>query len=172
MKVNIRYGKLLTIKKITKRIGNPYKPETWLCKCDCGNEKIVSEHYLNTSPQPSCGCYLYKSKRIYNRKDYFELIKNIIINKTERNENNCWIWKGAMHKQGYGYLRFKMKNQLVHRICWIIFKGDIPEDMKVCHRCDTPQCCNPDHLFIGTQKDNMLDRKLKGKYEKNKYQEK
>jgi hypothetical protein len=164
----IRFGRLVTVTKITKRVKNPYKPETWLCKCDCGNEKIVTETFLNTSPKASCGCYEYKTKRSYDREDYFEVIKNKIKENIDIDVNECWIWQGSKHRQGYGSLRYKRKYSLVHRIAWEVYIGDIPKGMKVCHKCDMTSCCNPKHLFLGTQKDNVKDGANKGRYDNRK----
>lgn len=74
----------------------------------------------------------------------------------------CWIWVKAKNRRdayGYGDLkRYKDgKHYLVHRFFYERFNGPIPEGMYVCHRCDTPACYNPAHLFLGTQTDNMRD---------------
>lgn len=68
----------------------------------------------------------------------------------------CWLWSGA-NTRGYGVMRFGPRNKLAHRVAWEIANGEIPGGMNVCHTCDTPACCNPNHLFLGTQTDNMSD---------------
>ena len=88
-----------------------------------------------------------------------------IRNKILENENGCWIWQGAKHKQGYGKTSWRSKpDQMVHRLSWIAFRGDIGPLKFVCHKCDVPQCCNPEHLFLGTQKDNVGDAYKKGRW--------
>ena len=75
----------------------------------------------------------------------------------------CWEWKKHKHKNGYGGLRYKGKQEYSHRVAWIISFGDIPDGLYVCHRCDNPSCCNPSHLWLGTPADNMHDRDAKGR---------
>lgn len=74
----------------------------------------------------------------------------------------CWIWSGAV-QHAYGKFRIGLKEVRAHRASWEIHKGPIPDGMSVLHQCDTPLCVNPDHLFIGTQQENMNDRKTKGR---------
>ena len=81
----------------------------------------------------------------------------------------CWSWIGAQGNGGYGVLgrgRRGEGNLRAHRVSWEIHHGPIPHDMKVLHRCDNPQCANPRHLFLGTQKDNTDDMHAKGRGKK------
>ncbi len=99
---------------------------------------------------------------------YKEKIQLKIAKGVEVNEKGCWLWKGAKHRQGYGNISYKGRCCLAHRVSWEVFRGDLQENLKVCHTCDVPQCVNPYHLFLGTQKDNMHDAFDKGKYENRK----
>lgn len=77
----------------------------------------------------------------------------------------CWLWLRATTKDGYG--KFKLPGrqlEMAHRWSWIRAHGSIPPGLFVCHRCDNPGCCNPDHLFLGTNRDNMNDMVAKGRF--------
>lgn len=79
------------------------------------------------------------------------------------NESGCWLWTGAVTHDCYGRVQFQRKARLTNRISWIIHQGPIPEGMGVLHRCDTPECVRPSHLFLGTPKDNTRDMYRKGR---------
>jgi hypothetical protein len=70
----------------------------------------------------------------------------------------CHIWRGAL-ANGYGYLRYQGRYQLVHRLAWTLKRGPIPDGMVLCHRCNVRRCVNPDHLVLGTRADNNADTK-------------
>jgi hypothetical protein len=77
--------------------------------------------------------------------------------------DNCWIWKGTIHKNGYGRLHIGKKSCYAHRVSWYLKHGEIPIGLCVCHTCDNPLCVNPSHLWLGTIADNMHDRDKKGR---------
>ena len=77
-------------------------------------------------------------------------------------DNGCWIWQRST-TNGYGQLRLKQfKTARANRIAWILWRGD-PGNLHVLHKCDVPACCNPRHMFLGTDKDNMHDAIRKGR---------
>lgn len=75
----------------------------------------------------------------------------------------CWIWTAYTLYNGYGRFRLNGKTQYSHRVSWEISKGPIPPKICVLHKCDTPACINPDHLFLGTHADNVADKIRKGR---------
>lgn len=78
--------------------------------------------------------------------------------------NGCVLWTAAQTSDGYGIVYWEKKDQLAHRLSYSNKHGDIPTGMCILHKCDTPCCINPDHLFIGTKKDNAIDRIKKGRF--------
>lgn len=78
-------------------------------------------------------------------------------------ESGCWLWTASTNRSGYGQFMIKPRPYLAHRVSWSLLRGSIPEGMHVLHKCDTPACVNPDHLFLGTDADNVKDMYAKGR---------
>lgn len=78
--------------------------------------------------------------------------------------DGCWNWKAVKNKDGYGRLTASNRNYRAHRMSWMLYFGEIQEGLFVCHKCDNPSCVNPQHLFLGTAKDNAVDRNRKGRH--------
>ena len=76
--------------------------------------------------------------------------------------DDCWEWQGCL-SSGYGMFRLSGKICKAHRVVWELENGEISGELYICHYCDNPKCCNPAHLFTGTQADNMKDMFDKGR---------
>lgn len=87
-------------------------------------------------------------------------------NVDRRNLAGCWPWLLAVDDHGYGRVRYHQHEWKAPRLAWTLTHGD-PGDSSVLHHCDNPLCCNPSHLFLGTQSDNMRDSSQKGRHPRN-----
>jgi hypothetical protein len=77
--------------------------------------------------------------------------------------DECWQWTASKARGGYGQFCFQKRPERAHRISYEITNGPIPPGLCVCHKCDDPGCCNPNHLFLGTNAENMTDKVEKGR---------
>lgn len=75
----------------------------------------------------------------------------------------CWPWVGLKTPDGYGWIRFRGRMKRAHQVAYILTFGEPPEGHHVLHHCDNRPCCRPDHLFTGTNADNVRDRHAKGR---------
>lgn len=93
-----------------------------------------------------------KNKQLSNKTDEQRFLEKIVIM-----EDGCWHWNALRDKNGYGKFSIKGKSIRSHRFAYQTWIGPIPNKMLVCHKCDCPPCVNPEHLFLGTEKDNAND---------------
>jgi hypothetical protein len=84
--------------------------------------------------------------------------KEYISENSEIDINGCWIWKKFKNNKGYGKSGLKGNPILAHRLSYLTFVGEIPNNLHVLHNCDNPACVNPKHLFLGNHQDNMNDK--------------
>jgi len=80
-----------------------------------------------------------------------------------RGPDECWLWMGSKNSRGYGQVYLSGKRYGAHRIAFSLARGPVASKLFVCHTCDTPGCVRPDHLFLGTQADNIGDAVQKGR---------
>lgn len=115
------------------------------CLCQCGNYHTVLRINLMNGHVKSCGCLTqYKSL-------------NDAIDRNTRWNGDCFEWTGSLGNGGYGRFDFNKKRYRAHRVVYELKYGTIPKDKIIRHLCHNPKCCNPKHLALGTQKDNMQD---------------
>jgi Predicted transcriptional regulators len=77
---------------------------------------------------------------------------------------SCWLWQGSLTALGYGRLHHDGTRRPAHRLSWELYRGTIPKELHVLHKCDVRNCVNPTHLFLGTHLDNMRDCVSKGRH--------
>lgn len=120
------------------------------CRLDNGGTGFVDKPKKKISDMSS-------EEKLERLKKSFE--KHVI------RKEGCWDWKGPISKGGYPVMscRRQIGSDRGHKASWIIHFGEIPERMHICHKCDNPVCTNPDHLWIGTHKENNDDKIAKGR---------
>lgn len=94
---------------------------------------------------------------IHTRKNLFYSLTLI------PNNNNCMEWIGSLNSKGYGQISINNKPMGAHRFSYLLHFGEIPSHLEICHHCDNRKCVAPNHLFLGTRKDNMQDALKKGR---------
>lgn len=88
-------------------------------------------------------------------------IKTRLMTNVAVDDAGCWNRTTSIDRKGYTKISHNGRSRWAHRVSWIAFRSEIPEGMKVLHKCDNPKCINPDHLFLGTQAENMRDMQEK-----------
>jgi hypothetical protein len=147
------------------------KKAAWICVCNCGKVVTVLGSQLRNGRTKSCGCYNRDKAREraigFNKSHPPRNITERFWEKVDRSAGTakCWPWIAkARHKFGYGYFNYDTANgknrtkiKAAHRLAYELAYGRIPEGLSVRHACDNPPCCNPRHLSLGNQTENMKD---------------
>lgn len=155
-----RFGKLVVVAYSDTRSG----AARWKCVCDCGNEHVVFAQMLKRGTT-HCGCERYSKRSVADR--FWEKVER-------RGPDECWEWIGARSAGKFNYGRFGFSTSRpcastrnAHTVAWELDRGrKLPRGKVVRHRCDNPPCCNPKHLVMGTQKQNVADMIRRGRQAK------
>ncbi len=102
---------------------------------------------------------------IYKRT-IFKSLRDRFTARIVKRRSGCWEWTGSSGSMGHGEIMrdpISRKKMGTHRVAWELVNGPIPEGLCVLHKCDNPPCCNPEHLFLGTKRDNTNDMVAKGR---------
>lgn len=130
----------------------------FICQ-NCGKE-CIRKNKDKVDAKKYCSSLCSQKSRIGKKNDKEKKIKKAIASfeKNVIRKEGCWGWKGGLI-HGYGYISTKcFGSQRAHRVSYAIHKGEIPNAMHVLHSCHNKSCTNPDHLRVGTQKENMQDK--------------
>lgn len=144
----------------------------------------VTGRYLKTRPDRAAKCdwcgvrfeRLAYPKREYRRSfctfEHYNLARAQTVEgkfwaSVDKRPSGCWLWLGERAAGGYGAITVTNGKErtrvLADRFSWQLHNGEIPAGLKICHACDVPQCVNPEHLWLGTQQDNIRDMEAKGR---------
>src|SRR3990167_1210519 len=132
------------------------------CHCGCGQRTNVSPENSQRSGYAKGEPYQFLRGHSGRRPPKERFWKK--VQKGDSPEK-CWEWKSCKNPEGYGQFTIDGKKVYAHRYSWELHNGTIPDGLWVLHHCDNPACVNPDHLFVGTQTDNMQDMISKGRSE-------
>lgn len=172
--INTKYGRWTVLEKTDKRF---HANILWRCRCDCGTERLLIGHTIKSGHSKSCGCLAKSNTKPQHELQSFKRWKGKYRQATTPEyyleqrlvkTDSCWIWTAAKDRDGYGQCHAsRVAKDLgvtrAHQMAFVTWVGPNPNKLLVCHKCDNPSCCNPLHLFLGTNNDNVQDMMQKGR---------
>jgi hypothetical protein len=106
---------------------------------------------------------MYSKKYHGNKVSQFPVEVRFWAKVKKGGENDCWEWMAGKDKDGYGRFRYGKQKARANKVAWEITNGPIPDGLWVLHTCDNPRCVNINHLYLGTVKENAIDRDSRGR---------
>lgn len=100
----------------------------------------------------------------YRETRHWTLAEKLAHHSMPEPNSGCWLWTGALDSSGYGHMKWLGRTVKAHRLTWESANGPIPSGMHICHRCDVPSYVNLEHLWLGTNQDNVSDKMSKGRH--------
>jgi hypothetical protein len=127
----------------------------WRCLCTCGKEVLATTKQLTTKRTRACSdCQDSGSRSTLQ----------VRLKKYKVANDGCWNWTGKLNQHGYGVITVDGRNTRAHRAMHFMLRPNADKSLVVMHTCDNPRCVNPQHLKLGTQKENMADMHAKGRF--------
>jgi hypothetical protein len=139
----------------------------YIAKGLCSTHRKINKKY--GTPIPVCWCGEPAQTFVGNQKasdmcEEHTLLKRFWNNVDIKSVDECWEWQGSKTSNNYGVIYWNGKVSYAHRLSLEFSGEEIPSRYHACHRCDNPPCVNPKHLFVGSPRDNMLDKVSKGRH--------
>jgi len=152
------------LKELLERVEKATGPDVRVCE-NCGaiirklRQHTKERHRARKFCSQSCNSQVTQRRRILSAHE----MRAYLRSRADLNEAGCWVWRFSVTNQGYPSLTHNNERVKGHRLAYRTFVGPIPEGAHVLHRCDNRRCINPDHLRLGTNADNVLDRNSRGR---------